>query len=171
MVQHQTKPRAVFIVFCRHRRQLHIADVEERRLTNPTVRVALRTGGHPLPLRRHRNLQASHVRFLSQFRQQPRCVASSYHALLSFLSGRQCFFCLCRAYSLGAHGAAVKRPVCDVRHTPLYKPVVHSAISAATESGVSTVRSTTIGMNLDSSPATNAFVRNVRYASVTAKGS
>lgn len=75
-------------------------------------------------------------------------------------------FCCC-GYSLGAHGAAVKHPVCDVRHI---SRAVHSAMFAATETGVSRVRSTTIGMNLDGSPATNAFVRNVRYASVTLRG-
>lgn len=76
-----------------------------------------------------------------------------------------------RGYSLGAHGAAVKRPVCDVRHIPVRSPAARSAISAATESGVSRGRSTTIGTNPDGSPATNAFVRNARYASVTLRGS
>ena len=90
--------------------------------------------------------------------------AVSISSPLSLVRGGS--FCRC-GYSLGAHGAAVERPVCDVRHI---SRAVHSAISAATETGVPRVRSTTIGVNLDGSPATNAFVRNVRYASVTSRG-
>ena len=93
-------------------------------------------------------------------------VCSFHNQLLSFGLGNLPF-APHHAYSLGAHGAAVKRPVCDVHHI---NPAIHSAISAATEPGVSCARSTVIGMNLDSPPATNAFVRNVRYASVTLRG-
>lgn len=88
----------------------------------------------------------------------------------SFLSGRQFSFCHRHIYSLDRVDGGVKRPVCDVRHIPLCKPMVHSAIFTATDSGVSIVRSTAIGMNIDISPATNAFVRNVRYASATGTG-
>lgn len=95
------------------------------------------------------------------------CVHSSSLSL-----GSAVFLFLCHAYSLGQVDGGVKSPVCDVRHIlPLCKSMVHSAIFAAADSGVSTVRSTAIGMNLDISPATNTFVRNFRYASVTARGS